>query len=163
VRSSTCFPPRPTRPGWRITLIDNDQEALAFVRAEVERHGWSERVHLHHANLVHLALGRQEIGLSYQDLIYSVGLIDYFEDALVTRLMDYGWRCLAPGGELLLGNFHPRNPDKAIMDHILDWRLIHRDEAQMDRLFQRSSFGRPCTSQVLEAERVNLFASCLKH
>ena len=69
---------------------------------------------------------------------------------------------LRPGGKVILGNFHPRNPTKAMMDHVLDWKLTHRDEADMNRLFEESAFGRACTEIQYEPGRVNLFASCVK-
>lgn len=44
------------------------------------------------------------------------------------------------------------------MDHLLDWKLIHRTEDDMNRLFEASKFGRPCDEIRFEAERINLFA-----
>ena len=78
------------------------------------------------------------------------------------RYHNYAHKVLRPGGELILGNFHPRNPDKALMDHVIDWRLIHRSEANMDRLYQNSAFGRGCTDIHFEESGVNLFAACVK-
>lgn len=48
------------------------------------------------------------------------------------------------------------------MDHVFEWQLIHRSEADMDALLRASKFGRACTSVRFEAERVNLFAECVK-
>ena len=142
------------------TLIDIDPEALEQVREEIERRGVGASVRTFEGNLIYLAMGRQKIELEPQDLMYSIGLIDYFNDKLVSKLMSWGHRSLAPGGELVLGNFHPKNPDKALMDYVLDWRLTHRNEADMNRLFQQSAFGRACTRIEFEASGVNLFATC---
>ena len=117
---------------------------------------------MHNGNLVYLAMGRQKLELPPQDLVYSIGLIDYFNDKFVAKLMDYGHRLLKPGGRLILGNFHPDNPTKALMDHVLEWRLIHRTEEDMDRLYEASAFQRPCSNVYYEEERVNLFAECVK-
>ena len=144
------------------TLIDIDQEALEFVRREVDRRGLEKQVRLHHANLAYLAIGRQKIDIEPQDLIYSIGLIDYFNDKFVVKLMNYGERCLRPGGEMILGNFHPRNEDKALMDYVIDWRLIHRSEEDMDRLYSTSRFDGPCTSIETEEAGVNIFAACCR-
>lgn len=38
------------------------------------------------------------------------------------------------GGQLVVGNFHPRNPTRGIMEWLGDWFLVHRDEAGMRRL-----------------------------
>ena len=81
---------------------------------------------------------------------------------LVRRLIDYIYTMLEPGGRVILGNFHPNNTDKAFMDHVLEWRLIHRTEDDMNRLFAESKFGRPCTRCRFEQECINLFAECVK-
>ena len=90
--------------------------------------------------------------------MYSIGLIDYFEDRFVIGLLDAIHDRLRPGGRVILGNFHPDNPTRAVLDHLLDWKLIHRTENDMNRLFEASRFGRPCDEIRFEAERVNLFA-----
>jgi len=114
------------------------------------------------ANLVYILTGREKIDLRDQDLIYSIGLIDYFNDDFVVKLLNYIHGALATGGKVILGNFHPRNPDKALMDHVFDWRLIHRTEADMDRLFRASAFQRDCTNVRFEEQGINLFAECVK-
>ena len=74
-------------------------------------------------NLLHLCIGRQQLELELQHLMYSLGLIDYFDDRIVTRLQAWMRSCLAPGGRSILGHFHPNNPTRGLMDHLLDWRL----------------------------------------
>ena len=44
------------------------------------------------------------------------------------------------------------------MDHVLDWKLIHRTEEDLNRLFAASAFGAPCARIEAEAEGINLFA-----
>lgn len=144
------------------TCLDIDLQALAFVGDIRDKRKLKSHMRLENGNLVYLALGKQKLDLPPQDLIYSIGLIDYFNDDFVVRLLDYVHGILAPGGKVILGNFHPRNPTKAIMDHVLDWRLIHRDEADLDRLFARSKLGHPCDAHRYEEQRVNLFASATK-
>jgi hypothetical protein len=97
-----------------------------------------------------------------QDLVYSIGLIDYFDDRMVVKMLDFIFGVLAPGGRVILGNFHPRNQTRALMDYLLEWRLIHRTEADMDRLFTASKFKSPATSTRVDATGVNLFAECIK-
>jgi hypothetical protein len=68
----------------------------------------------------------------------------------------------ASAARLRLGNFHPVNSSRAIMEHVLEWKLIHRTEEDLHRLLAASKFGRPCTKLRFEAEGVNLFAECVK-
>lgn len=146
----------------KASLIDIDAEALEFVRRERSKRGLDDRMELHLANLVHLATGRQRLDLPAQHLVYSIGLIDYFDDRFVVNLIDYAHRLLQPGGRLILGNFHVRNPYRAFLDHVLEWKLIHRTEDDLSRLFIASRFGRPCSRVQFEAEGINMFAECVK-
>jgi len=144
------------------TLIDIDPQALTFVCDRRDRLNLGRFMTPIKANLVRLALGRRQLPLEEQDLVYSIGLIDYFGDRFVIALLDYIYEILRQGGKVILGNFHPRNPSRAFMDHVLDWRLIHRTEEDMDRLFLASRFKRPCTRVRFESEGINLFAECNK-
>jgi extracellular factor (EF) 3-hydroxypalmitic acid methyl ester biosynthesis protein len=144
------------------TLIDVDLQALAFVAERRDKARLQRHMRLINANLVYVLSGREKIDLRDQDLIYSIGLIDYFNDDLVVKLLDYIFSALRPGGKVILGNFHPRNPDKALMDHVLDWRLIHRTEDDMNRLFRDSAFATGCTNMRFEDQGINLFAECVK-
>jgi len=69
--------------------LDIDSEALAFVSDRAKEHGFQDHINAISANLVYLALGRHKLDLPPQHLVYSIGLIDYFNDKLVLRLIDY--------------------------------------------------------------------------
>lgn len=140
----------------RFTLVDIDPGALERARERARRLGVA--VETRRLNLVEVARGRAELGLAEQDLVYSIGLVDYFTDDLVVGLLDAIHRALRPGGRVILGNFHPRNPARGVMDLLLEWVLIHRTEADMERLFAASAFGRACDRILWEPERINLFA-----
>jgi CRP-like cAMP-binding protein len=144
------------------TLIDIDLQALAFVSDRCDRLKLRRQMELVHGNLVYLATGRQQLKLSDQDLVYSIGLIDYFSDKFVIELLNYVYTLLRPGGKVVLGNFHSRNTDKAMMDYILDWKLIHRTEDDMNRLYAASNFAQPCTQILFEPTGINMFAECVK-
>ena len=146
----------------KATLIDIDLQALAYVGDKRDKLKLTRQMNMVNGNLVYLATGRQQVVLKDQDLAYSIGLIDYFNDKFVLMLLNYVYELLKPGGKVILGNFHPRNPSKALMDHVLDWKLIHRDEDDMNRLFRTSKFGRDCTEIRFEDQNVNLFAMCIK-
>ena len=142
----------------QFTLVDVDQEALEYVRTRLVHASLESVVRLERRNLLHLCIGRQQLDLEPQHLIYSIGLIDYFDDRIVTRLQTWIRTCLAPGGRSILGNFHTSNPTRGLMDHLLDWRLIHRDETDMVRLAEAAGFEPGQTSCCFEEARVNLFS-----
>ncbi len=144
------------------TCLDIDLQALAFVADWRDKAALKSRIQLLNQNLISLALGRATLQVAPQDLVYSIGLIDYFDDRMVVKMLDFIFGVLAPGGRVILGNFHPRNQTRALMDYLLEWRLIHRTEADMDRLFTASKFKSPATSTRVDATGVNLFAECIK-
>lgn len=141
-------------------LVDMDSQALEFVEQWRDELGLTSRIGLYQLNLVYLVLGRQFLEVPPQDLVYSIGLIDYFDDEFVIRLLNFIHGILRPGGRVVLGNFHPRNPSRAMMDHMFDWKLIYRDEDDMNRIFESSLFGRDCTDIQFEEQGTNLFAAC---
>jgi hypothetical protein len=94
--------------------------------------------------------------------MYSIGLIDYFQDKLVVQLMNWIYDSLRPGGKAILGNFDPQCPDRAFLDHLLEWRLIYRSPNDMRRLFAASKFGQREVDVRYEQRGINLFASCTK-
>ncbi|MCH8502936.1 MAG: cyclic nucleotide-binding domain-containing protein [Ectothiorhodospiraceae bacterium] len=146
----------------RATLLDIDLQALAHVDDAARTHGLERQMSLVSENLVRLALGKSRTDIRDQDLVYSIGLIDYLGDDLVIRLMNLIHTMLRPGGRVILGNIHPSNPTRGLMDHVLDWKLIHRTEDDINRLYAESSFGRPSTNIRFEKEGINLFAECVR-
>ena len=144
------------------SCIDVDREALTHVAAQAQTRALGEQVRTLQANLIQLATGRQELVLAPQDLIYAVNFIDYLSDELAVALINWAHDKLRPGGRVILGNFHPRNPTRGFMDQVLDWHLTHRDEAAMNQLFASSKFARPCARIFFEEEGIDLFAEALK-
>ena len=145
-----------------VTLVDFDYEALAFVAAKREALQLQRAISLVDANLVHVALGRTALPVEDQDLVYTIGVIDYFSDDLVVKLLNAVHGMLRPGGRVIVGNFHPRNPFKAFMDRVLEWELTHRTERDLDRLLCRSRFCRPSGAILYEPQRINILAECVK-
>ena len=140
-----------------INLLDIDDTAIDNAREVMTSHGMTERTRFHRSNLIKLALGREDLHLEDQDLVYSVGLIDYFPDDLVVALLNAVHPWLRPGGMVILGNFHPDNQVRGIME-LVEWSLVHRSEDDMHRLFTTSLFGSPCQEILWEEEGINLFA-----
>jgi hypothetical protein len=110
------------------------------------------------ANLAHVAMRKVKLGFQPQDIVYSLGLTDYLQDELVVKLLDVSFELLRPGGVVIIGNFHEENPDRACLDYVLDWKLIHRSEQDMHRLMSQSRFADPCCSIIREPTGVQMLA-----
>jgi extracellular factor (EF) 3-hydroxypalmitic acid methyl ester biosynthesis protein len=107
--------------------IDQDAETLALVERELG----TSRV-----TPVRMTIRRflgAPTALGTFNLAYAAGLYDYLVPdiaAAVTRAM---FAALQPGGTLLVGNFAPELPEIGYMEAIMDWRLIYRTEAEVER------------------------------
>lgn len=122
------------------TLMDFNGETLGYVKerlAEIEP-SWRGRaqVHLLHES-VHNLLKAQS-GITERtgqfDLVYCSGLFDYLSDKICSRLLRLFYSWLAPDGVLFVTNMHTSNPERRIMDLIMEWYLIYRDEVAMANL-----------------------------
>jgi extracellular factor (EF) 3-hydroxypalmitic acid methyl ester biosynthesis protein len=69
---------------------------------------------------------RQRFG--EHDLVYSMGLFDYLTAPVARAVLHKTYELLAPGGVLLVGNFHQRSPTRLHMDYWGDWPLVYRTE-----------------------------------
>jgi hypothetical protein len=119
------------------TLIDQEQAALKYAVEKTFPHvlnsNGQARVQCLNLSFTDILRGTGNLAsLPPQDMIYSVGLIDYLADrraqSLVRRLYD----TLASGGMMIIGNMN----DTALsnlwpMEFITDWSLYYRSDADM--------------------------------
>jgi extracellular factor (EF) 3-hydroxypalmitic acid methyl ester biosynthesis protein len=71
-------------------------------------------------------------GLPPQDLVYSVGLLDYLTDHRAKALVKRLFELLSPGGLLVIGNMNECSLSNYWpMEYISDWSLQYRGDAQM--------------------------------
>jgi extracellular factor (EF) 3-hydroxypalmitic acid methyl ester biosynthesis protein len=157
-----AFSQLPDTTALEFSAIDIDPKAIEFVKSRAATAGLARQVSVHRGNLVYLSGGRENLPLKPQALVYSIGLIDYFQDEFVVRLLNWIHGLLEPGGRVILGNFHPRNPDRALLDYLLDWRITYRTEEDMNRLFRASKFNGECSRIIFEGEEINLFAEAVR-
>lgn len=124
----------------RLELLDFNAETLAYTRgridAAIEAGGHKpDIIYIHKSihDLLQEARGRNETDAldGAFDLVYCAGLFDYLSDRICGRLLDLFLRWTRPGGFMVSTNVHPRNPVRFFIEHILEWHLIYRDNAQM--------------------------------
>lgn len=124
-----------------ITLMDFSPEALSFARTESEQ---CKQAHGSHIVLQFVeksidALLRESVTRDHEsgdtppkyDLVYCAGLFDYFVDSVCQRLITLFFDWLLPGGLLVITNIHPKNPQRAMMEYLLEWNVVHRDEEHL--------------------------------
>jgi CRP-like cAMP-binding protein/SAM-dependent methyltransferase len=141
--------------------IDADPEALEYTNRHVNSFAHHASIRLMNDNVVKWALGRTRHKIRPQDIVYSSGLADYLDRRLFLALVNRCYEYMKPGGVLIIGNFTPENSNKSFMDYILQWKLIHRDQNQLEHLFLETRFGKN-VKFLHEEQEVNLFAVATK-
>lgn len=120
-----------------ITLIDQESAALRYAYERTYPQLLSSqrdiKVQCLNMSFTNILRGTSELGkLPPQDLIYSVGLLDYLQDRRAGQLVARLYRSLSPGGTLIIGNMNETDLSNLWpMEFIADWSLIYRNEAQM--------------------------------
>jgi len=131
------------------TCLELDERAIAYAKNLL-------RDHLHRVTFIQQNALRFR-GRETYDLVWSAGLFEYFNDSIFTRLYRRLTHNVAPGGEMVIGNFHPRNTSRPIMEIVGDWHLHHRTEEQLTALAVQAGVHRKQLRVEQEPEGVNLF------
>lgn len=144
----------------KATGLDLDLRACSYVEDAIKQQRLRGQFRVHHADI--LKPHTYPAHLEPQDLVYSMGLIDYFSDRLCVKTLNNIYDILKPGGEVIVGNFHTRCSSRVFLDYMLDWPLIYRTEEDMERLFAASKFADSPVYVDYEEERVNMLVRCKK-
>lgn len=123
-------------------LLDFNQETLEYTQRRIESGAHERGRHLN-ARFFHKSVndllresvkrGRTSEPAAF-DLVYCAGLFDYLSDRVCRNLIGLFHEWVAPGGLVLVTNVHPANPMRGVMEHILEWNLVYRDETAMTNL-----------------------------
>ena len=141
-----------------VTCVDLDPAALQFARQRLDGR-LDRQVTYVCTNVAHL-FENEELRSQPFHIIYAAGLFDYLKSGLAARLIEGCYHLLAPDGVLLIGNFALETcpNDRTLIEWLLDWFLLYRDEADYREIFSRTSFGAENLTIEYEPLRVNLFA-----
>ena len=145
------------------TLVDFSVETLEYTRSRLEAAALTrgqkvsiQCVHESVHDLLKRAV-RPEVGKRNElfDIVYCAGLFDYLSDKVCTRLLQYFVQKSRPGGRVLVTNVHSSNPQIGVMEHVLEWHLIYRDEAMLESVLP---LPREATTIYTDVTGVNVFA-----
>jgi extracellular factor (EF) 3-hydroxypalmitic acid methyl ester biosynthesis protein len=146
-----------------ITLLDFSEATLEATEKKLTAindmraksaslHYLNESVH----NLLKRATRQSDTSQADQyDFVYCAGLFDYLSDKVCARLLEYLKLQTRAGGRILVTNVHPSNQQRGVMEHVLEWHLIYRDEAQLESILP----SHRCNERIYtDATGVNVFA-----
>ncbi|MES2977879.1 MAG: class I SAM-dependent methyltransferase [Pseudomonadota bacterium] len=144
------------------TLVDFSEETLAYTRQKIEAAGVGNRslpqvnfVHESVHDLLKRAVRPDAHTQEHFDFVYCAGLFDYLSDKVCARLLQYFVQRTRPSGSVLVTNVHSSNPQIGVMEHILDWHLIYRDEQSLEHVLPAN---RHETRIFTDSTGVNVFA-----
>ena len=89
------------------------------------------------------------------DAVYCAGLFDYLSNKVCARLTAYFSERLRSEGRLLITNVHSNSSEKSGMEHLLEWYLIYRDEAEIASILPKQAVQHQI---YVDATGVNVFA-----
>jgi extracellular factor (EF) 3-hydroxypalmitic acid methyl ester biosynthesis protein len=118
-----------------LTLLDQDDHALAEAASEIQlmynRSGYRPKVRYEKESVRRmLASNDLDQRIGGQNLIYSMGLFDYLTTTVARAVLAKLYELLAPGGQLLIGNYHTGNRTRIYMEYWMDWVLFYRTEGE---------------------------------
>ena len=115
-----------------VTLLDQDDEALEVARRTIERTGGPRKLSLVNDSVRTLLRKRGAVERWGQfEFIYSMGLFDYLTPPVAKAVLARLYELVAPGGALVVGNYHQKNPGRFYMAYWCDWVLYYRTEEEM--------------------------------
>jgi hypothetical protein len=127
----------------RITCLDNDQEALDFVTANIaDRLAGAAELRTQRYNALRMKSAEATIrNFGRSDIIYSIGLCDYISDDYMIAILE-GWReSLNEGGVLLVAFKDTERYDETPYQWLLDWHFFQRTEEDCRNLFQQAGYN----------------------
>ncbi|MCQ9208153.1 MAG: helix-turn-helix domain-containing protein [Omnitrophica bacterium] len=119
------------------TLVEADEEAIFYSREKIIdlfiQKGKKVKINFINKAVDQLVKEKELVEkIGKYDLIYSIGLFDYFTLNVSKRLTTNLYNFLAPKGKLIIGNFsHLINENKVYMDFVLEWFLFYRSKEEM--------------------------------
>lgn len=111
-----------------ITVLDQDPIALEDAEAgyEVAAATYGRRAPIRFVQASIRDLLRGEVAVPEQDFVYSLGLYDYLDDRAATALTRRLHSLLAPGGQLVVGNYLHGTDSQPLIETLMDWHLTYR-------------------------------------
>ncbi|HPV41136.1 MAG TPA: class I SAM-dependent methyltransferase [Spirochaetota bacterium] len=128
----------------KITLVDQDQEALDFSRDVLK----NAPAHVELAFLKHSVYDYVKNPdpyrkiLSGKDIVYTIGLADYIPDQPLKSLIAFFFSLLNPGGRLIIAHKDSKNYSPLAPDWWCDWTFHLRNEAEVVDIVKSSGMDK---------------------
>ena len=149
-------------PNVHVTCVDTNHQLLAYAANLSHKLGFNEHITFIQDNIFLLAQGYSNINIPPQQMIYSLTIGNYLKDQEFIAILDWIYEHLLPKGTVILGNFNTSNPDRLLLEHILEWHFTYRSAEQLEKLFAHSKFASLPIEIEADEFGVELFVVCTK-
>ena len=130
------------RPAVQITCLDNDSQALDYVRTNVAPVVMGSValifVRYNALRMTSATVNRERFGRS--DIIYSVGLCDYLPDQYLVPMLKAWRESLHEQGVVYVAFKDMKRYDKAEYQWLVDWFFYQRTEEECRQLFDAAGY-----------------------
>ena len=127
-------------PNVHVTCIDFNHQEISSAASLAHKWGFQDHLTFVQDNFFLMAEGYSQIDIPPQQMIYSISMGNCLRDREFIRILDWIYDRLLPGGIIILGNLHAANPDRVLLEHILEWHSVYRCADELESLFSRSKF-----------------------
>lgn len=142
------------------TLVDWDRAALEFSKKTLEEfRPLSIKFNFLQENIVNLYKTPSKYLkiLGKQDLIYSIGLADYFPDTMLGNIIKFCFRFLKYKGMLILAHKNVKVHKSIASDWFCDWYFYPRSEEDVKRIIDESCRSYKYETKISEDDTQHIF------
>ena len=116
------------------SFLDIDNNALSFVKKNLDS---TNNINFINENI--LTFLKKDNTNKY-DLIYSLGLFDYFKDSSFSWIMNHLFKLLDNNGVLIIGNLS-EHKHKIYMEFIAEWDLKYRNTIDLENIAKKNNYS----------------------
>jgi extracellular factor (EF) 3-hydroxypalmitic acid methyl ester biosynthesis protein len=120
---------------------DNDEDAIKYAKKLLAN---NPKVNFIKENALRLAAARDihSIIKNKYDIIYALGIFDYFNHKISVRLISNLKKLLKPGGIMAVSTARDRysNPSLHCMEWVGEWIILYRTDEEFRKIFRESGF-----------------------
>ncbi|MCJ7811804.1 class I SAM-dependent methyltransferase [bacterium] len=133
--------------------VDQEKKAIQYAKKLLANTHIQKNIYLENKNIFKLKTAKK------YDMIWSAGLFDYLEDSIAILLLKKIWRYLKEDGQIIFGNFSPKNPTRKGMEIVGKWHLIHRTADHLIKLCRKTKL--PFSEIEIESEPLGINLFCI--
>lgn len=123
-------------------LLDQDTTSLKYAQNNLKLVDCDSKLNLFNRDILGI-LGFKGNRAKWKenniDIIYSMGLVDYFRDNVLLRFISFFYKFLKPGGKFIIAACSSRNPNcYAVLRWFCEWHFHIRDKNNTKKIIENS-------------------------